>query len=104
MSNFGAALIAIVLSFLASLTGLIFAIPKSVLDGIIASNGLRLIISDNIDMSNIRNNVIFSVLMVFGLGGAVLIFSKMPSIALMGNGAAVIDSVETTTESKKNSE
>ncbi len=94
---FGAAIIAICISFLAPLTGLIFAIPKPVLGGIeivlfgmIASNGLRLIISDNIDMSNIRNIVIFSVLMAFGLGGAVLIFSKHPNIALMGNGVAVI--------------
>uniref|UniRef100_UPI00352AF00E uracil-xanthine permease family protein n=1 Tax=Aerococcus urinaeequi TaxID=51665 RepID=UPI00352AF00E len=74
-----AAIIAIVLAFLGKFTALISTIPNAVIGGmsillygIIASNGLKVMIEEQIDFNQVRNLIIASAMMVIGLGGAVL--------------------------------
>ncbi len=75
----GAAVIAILLSFCNVFIVLIHSIPQAVMGGVclilygfIASNGLRTLIDAKVDMSNIRNLIIVSVMLVIGLGSAVV--------------------------------
>lgn len=75
----GAAVIAILFSFLGKLNALISSIPSAVMGGItillfgiIASAGLRMLVDSGIDYSNKRNLIISSVIMVVGVGGMVL--------------------------------
>lgn len=74
-----AAIIAIILSFLGKFTALLTTIPAAVIGGIsiilygvIASNGLEVMIENQIDFSKARNMIIASAMLVIGLGGAVL--------------------------------
>lgn len=74
-----AAFIAIGLSFFGKFTALISTIPTSVLGGmsillygVIASNGLKVLIEEQIDFNHVRNLIIASSMLVLGLGGAVL--------------------------------
>lgn len=74
-----AAIIAILLSFLGKFTALISTIPPSVLGGmsivlygVIASNGLKVMIEDQTDFGKSRNLIIASSMLVTGIGGAVL--------------------------------
>ena len=74
-----AAFFAIGLSFLGKFTALISTIPAPVLGGmsillygVIASNGLKVLIEEQVDFSKIRNLIIASSMLVLGLGGAVL--------------------------------
>lgn len=75
----GAACIAIVLSCVGKISALINTIPAPVLGGmsillygVIASNGLRVLVDNNIDFSKQRNLIIASAMLVIGLGGAIL--------------------------------
>lgn len=75
----GAALIAIILSFVAPFAALISSIPASVLGGmsiilfgVIGSNGLRILIDNQVNFNEQRNLIIASTMLVLGLGGAVL--------------------------------
>lgn len=74
-----AALFAVGMSFLGKLTALISTIPNAVLGGmalllygVIASNGLKVLIEEQVDFGQVRNLIIASVMLVLGLGGAVL--------------------------------
>lgn len=74
-----AAFIAIGLSFFGKFTALISTIPNAVLGGmsillygVIASNGLKVLIEEQVDFGKIRNLIIASSMLVLGLGGAVL--------------------------------
>ena len=74
-----AAFIAIALSFLGKFTALISTIPNAVLGGmsillygVIASNGLKVLIKERVDFAQMRNLIIASVMLVLGLGGAIL--------------------------------
>lgn len=74
-----AALIAIIFSFLGKFTALISTIPNAVLGGmsillygVIASNGLKVLIEKRVDFSQVRNLIIASAMLVLGLGGAIL--------------------------------
>jgi len=74
-----AAIIAIVLSFLGKFTALLTTIPNAVIGGmsiilygVIASNGLKVMIDEQIDFTKVRNLIITSAMLVIGLGGAVL--------------------------------
>lgn len=85
---FGAAVIAIFLGFLNPVQALIMSIPQSVLGGIslllygvIASNGLRVLIDNQVDFNKQRNLIIASAMMVLGLGGAVLPLTKLASLS-----------------------
>lgn len=74
-----AAFIAIGMSFLGKFTALISTIPNPVLGGmsillygVIASNGLKVMIEDRVDFNQSRNLIIASSMLVIGLGGAVI--------------------------------
>lgn len=74
-----AAIIAIILSFCGKFTALISTIPNAVLGGmsillygVIASNGLKVLVGNRVDYSQSRNLIITSAMLVIGLGGAVL--------------------------------
>jgi len=74
-----AAIIALILSFIGKFTALISTVPSSVLGGmsillygVIASNGLKVLIENQVDFGQSRNLIIASAMLVIGLGGAVL--------------------------------
>jgi uracil permease len=73
----GAAVIAIVMSFLPVVGAVIRSIPVQVMGGIcillfgiIASAGIRMLVEAGIDFSQKRNLIIASVILVIGIGGA----------------------------------
>ncbi len=75
----GAAVIAMLLSFVNVFTTLISTIPASVMGGIwiilygfIDSNGLKVLIDSKVNMSNLRNLLIVASMLVIGLGGSLL--------------------------------
>jgi uracil permease len=75
----GAAVIAITLSFLNIFTTLISTVPTSVMGGIsiilygfIASNGLKVLIENKVDMLDLRNLIIIATMLVIGLGNAII--------------------------------
>lgn len=79
----GAAVFAVVFGFSGKIEALIASIPGSVMGGvsillfgIIASSGLRLIVENRLDMSENRNLVIASTILVIGIGGASLKLQK----------------------------
>lgn len=92
----GAAVIAIILSFCNVITTLIATIPNCVMGGVclilygfIASNGLKTLFDAKVDMTETRNLIIISVMLVVGLGGAVIeygyiSFSGMALSAVIG--------------------
>ena len=74
-----AAIIAIGFSFFGKFTALIRTIPNAVLGGmaillygVIASNGLKVLIEKQVDFRQVRNLIIASSMLVLGLGSAVL--------------------------------
>jgi uracil permease len=80
---FGAAIIAIVFGFIGKITALISSIPTPVMGGvsillfgIIASSGLRMLVDSKVDFGDKRNLAIASVILVIGIGGAVLKISE----------------------------
>ncbi len=91
----GAACIAILLSFCGKISALISTIPNAVLGGmciilygVIASNGLRVLVDAHVDYSKSRNIIITSAMLVIGLGGAV--FSLGSVATLSGTALAAI--------------
>ncbi|HEX9049595.1 MAG TPA: uracil permease [Anaeromyxobacter sp.] len=73
----GAAVLAVVMSFLPPVGALIRSIPVQVMGGIcillfgiIASAGIRMLVEAGIDFSEKRNLIIASVILVIGIGGA----------------------------------
>ncbi|MTD30312.1 solute carrier family 23 protein [Planomicrobium sp. YIM 101495] len=79
----GAAILAVLFSFLGKVMAAIETIPTAVLGGIsillfgiIASSGLRMLVENNIDFGDKRNLVIASVILIIGIGGAKLEFSE----------------------------
>ncbi|MGE7215599.1 solute carrier family 23 protein [Priestia koreensis] len=75
----GAAVIAILFGFIGKISALISSIPSPVMGGvsillfgIIASSGLRTMVESKVDLSSKRNLVISSVILVLGVGGAML--------------------------------
>lgn len=92
----GAAIFAILFSFLGKVMAVIETIPTAVLGGIsillfgiIASSGLRMLVDNNIDFGDKRNLVISSVVLVIGIGGAALEFTESFSIEGMALSAIV---------------
>jgi uracil permease len=94
----GAAVIAILFSFVGKAMAFIQTIPTAVLGGIsillfgiIASSGLRMLVENNIDFGNNRNLVISSVILVLGIGGAALKVTE--SLTIEGMALAAIAGV-----------
>ena len=86
----GAAIIAIALSFCNVFTTFIATIPSAVMGGVclilygfIAANGLRVIIDEKVDMTETRNLIIVSVMLVVGLGGAAIKITDNASLTGM---------------------
>lgn len=80
----GAAISAIVFSFIGKLSALIQSIPSPVIGGIsfllfgtIAANGLRILIDNQIDFNKKRNLMIASSILVIGIGNASLNISTL---------------------------
>lgn len=75
----GAAVLATIFGFIGKITALIGTIPTPVMGGvsillfgIIASSGLRMLVDSKINFADKRNLVIASVILVVGIGGAVV--------------------------------
>lgn len=92
-----AAIIAIALSFLGKFAALITTIPNAVLGGlsillygVIASNGLKVLIEARVNFSHVRNLIIASSMLVLGLGGAVL---DMGALTLSGTALAALTGI-----------
>lgn len=90
-----AAIIAIGLSFFGKFNAIISTIPSSVLGGmsimlygVIASNGLKVLIQNQTDFTKSRNLIIASAMLVIGLGGAVLDFGN--SFVLSGTALSAL--------------
>ncbi|MFA7075628.1 MAG: solute carrier family 23 protein [Candidatus Izemoplasmatales bacterium] len=79
----GAAVIAILLSFINLFTTLVASIPSPVMGGMsiilygfIAANGLKVLIDNQVNLSSMRNIIIVAAMLVIGLGNAVINFSS----------------------------
>ena len=86
----GAAVIAVILSFLKPVKDLISAIPLPVMGGIsiilfgfIAANGLRVLNEAHVDFSKTRNVIICAVMLILGLGGAAFRITQLTVISGM---------------------
>ena len=94
----GAAVIAILLSFIQKFGAAIQTIPQPVLGGVtiilygmIASVGLRTLIENKVDMAQNRNLLIVSVIFSFGVGG--MIFKFGPDFEFAGIASAAISGI-----------
>ena len=92
-----AAFIAIALSFLGKFTALISTIPNAVLGGmsillygVIASNGLKVLIKERVDFAQMRNLIIASAMLVLGLGGSIL---KLGPVTLSGTALSAMTGI-----------
>lgn len=90
----GAAVLAMILSFVGKVSAVIHSIPSPVISGIsfilfgvIASSGLKILIEQKIDFDKKRNLIIASVILVVGIGG--LIF-KVGTFELQGMALATL--------------
>lgn len=90
----GAALFAICLAFIKPFKDLIAAIPTAVMGGIciilfglIASNGLRVLVDAKVDFNNTRNTIVASVMLVLGLGGAII---NLGTVSVSGMALAAV--------------
>lgn len=91
----GAAVIAILLSCFPIISEIINTIPGAVLGGmsiilygVIASNGLRVLVDNRVDFSKQRNLIIASAMLVIGLGGALLPIGNL--VTLSGTALAAV--------------
>ncbi|QKS71502.1 uracil permease [Paenalkalicoccus suaedae] len=83
----GAATLAILFGFIGKVSAFITTIPTAVMGGvsillfgIIASSGLRMLIDNKVDIGNKRNLIISSVILVIGIGGAMIQVNESLSI------------------------
>lgn len=92
----GAALTAILFGFVGKISALISSIPQAVMGGIsillfgiIASSGLRMMIENKVDFGNNRNLIIASVILVIGIGNAMLKIGDQFSLSGMALAAII---------------
>lgn len=90
----GAAIIAMILSFIGKLSALISTIPTPVMGGIslllfgvIAASGLRILVESKVDFAKSQNLILTSVILVIGISGASVNLFK---ISLEGMGLATV--------------
>jgi uracil permease len=90
----GAAVIAMVLSFIGKLSALISTIPSAVIGGIslilfgvIATNGFRIFVESKVDFSRSQNIILSTVIFATGISGATINLGK---VALNGMGLATV--------------
>lgn len=84
-------------AFLGKFTALISTIPNAVLGGmsillygVIASNGLKVLIKERVDFAQMRNLIIASAMLVLGLGGAIL---KLGPVTLSGTALSAMTGI-----------
>jgi len=92
----GAAVIAIIMSFVGKFSALISTIPAPVMGGIliilfglIAGNGLKVMIQAKVDLTKTRNIIIVASMLVIGLGGASFSINEAASLSGMALAAIV---------------
>lgn len=90
----GAAVIAIVLSFIGKLAALISSVPTAVMGGIslllfgiIAASGIRMLVESKIDYNKSQNLILTCVVLVIGVSGAAI---QIGTVELKGMGLATI--------------
>lgn len=90
----GAAIFAILLSFIGKLAEAIRSIPQPVMGGVslllfgvIAASGIRMLVEAKVDYSNPRNLILTSVVLILGISG---VHIQIGSVALQGMGLATI--------------
>lgn len=90
----GAAIIAVILSFIGKLAALITSIPAPVMGGIsmllfgvIAASGIRMLVESKVDYNKSQNLILTCVVLVIGISGATI---QIGEIALKGMGLATI--------------
>ncbi|MFA6801194.1 MAG: solute carrier family 23 protein [Acholeplasmataceae bacterium] len=78
-----AAVFAILLGFLGYIQAFFSSIPWAVIGGmtiilygLIAGNGVKVMIKNNVDLGNMKNLIIVSTMLVIGLGGAFIVLSS----------------------------
>lgn len=86
----GAAALAVVLGFVGTVAAFIASIPTAVMGGVaialfgvIAASGLRTLIEGRVDLGQKRNLLIASVILVIGIGGAVLRLGEFTEVSSM---------------------
>ncbi|MEX0924117.1 MAG: solute carrier family 23 protein [Rhodovibrionaceae bacterium] len=86
----GAAVLAVLLGFVGSVAAFLGTIPTAVMGGVaialfgvIASNGLRTLIDAKVDLSEKRNLLISSIILVIGIGGASLQLGDVITVTSM---------------------
>ncbi len=90
----GAAIIAILLSFIGKLAAAISSIPTPVMGGVslllfgvIAASGVRMLVEAAVDYSQPRNLILTAVVLIIGLSGASI---QIGTVALSGMGLATV--------------
>ncbi len=93
----GAAVMAIILSFVGKLAEAIRSIPVPVMGGVclllfgvIAASGIRMLVEAKVDYSKARNLILTSVVLIVGISGASI---KIGTVALQGMALATIVSI-----------
>ncbi|MDQ0285474.1 uracil permease [Desulfofundulus luciae] len=93
----GAAVMAIVLSFVGKLAAAIQSIPVPVMGGIslllfgvIAASGIRMLVESKVDYSKVRNLILTSVVLIVGISGARI---ELGAVSLKGMGLATVVSI-----------
>lgn len=91
-----AAVFAIILGFLGPVQAFVASIPDAVLGGmtivlygLIASNGIKVMVRARVNMSNMRNLIIVSTMLVIGLGGAIVPINEASSLTGMSLAAII---------------
>ena len=93
----GAAVLAIVLSFVGKLAAAIQSIPTAVMGGVslllfgvIAASGIRMLVESKVDYSRSRNLILTSIVLIIGVSGASITFG---TVTLKGMALATIVSI-----------
>lgn len=92
-----AACFAVVMSFVGKFSAFLSTIPASVIGGMsivlfgmIASVGLRTLVTNNVDFGNTRNMLIVSIMLVIGIGGATVPVNPDAGFFLQGYGLSAV--------------
>lgn len=90
----GAAVFAIIFSFVGKIAALVHGIPTPVMGGVcillfgfIAASGIRMLIEKKVDYTNSRNLILTAVVMITGLSGATVVIGP---VQLKGMGLATV--------------
>jgi uracil permease len=93
----GAAILAIILSFIGKLSAAIQSIPVPVMGGVslllfgvIAASGIRILVESKVDYSRARNLILTSVVLIIGISGANI---TIGTVTMKGMALATIVSI-----------